>query len=730
MRSAQKTTGLAVKSLFLCASIIVISAVFGIFLTTELSAQTSVQPTMLGIFGAYNLTMHTADFRALPNVPNCCPQFQSGSGAGLTVGLLYQIPLEQRWQFSARAALMSYGGTLVAQETETLAGNIPGVFEHRVEASLASVGIELLAGYRLLGGLTLSGGFRAGLVTTESFSQEEVIIQPEGVGLFSNGRSIRNDTAGYLPNASAFQGGIVVAAGYELPLNHKKTLFLEPEVAFFYGLVPVVSGVEWGVHALRFGAALKFTPASPLPHRFEQREFIDTVQRIVPTITQKFQSGRPEITRQTTESNKEIITLETVRRTDTVFIAAAVVPKALKASITATGVEADDTEMPLARVRAEEFASTTMHPLLNYIFFDPGGFTIPARYRTMTPNETSSFQLSSLVGITTLEVYYQLLNIIGFRMHNNPAAKLTITGATSDEDKEKNAPDLAAARAKAVQEYLAETWGINRKRLLLKVRALPEKPSNVTEIDGNAENRRVELTSSSVEILDPIMIDDTLRSISPRAIKLHPNITAEAGLKQWKLNAQDEQAALHTSLSGENYIEPEYRWNIAAEIEKSGFKFPTEIISNAQTIRIIVNATDSAGQHIQEEISLPVEYITIAKKREKMSGDKQIERFNLILFDYDKSTLNGENEKTIAVIRSRLQPESIISVAGYTDRLGDEEYNQKLSESRARATAKAIGFPNTTVIGYGKTVQLFDNSLPEGRFYSRTVVITTETPVK
>lgn len=730
MKNIRKATGFVAKTIFLCAVIISSSTVAEVFLTAQLSAQTSTQPAMFGIFGAYNLTIHTADFRALPNVPNCCPQFQSGSGSGLTAGLLYQIPVEQLWQFSARATYMSYGGKLTAQENETLAGNIPGVFEHRVVASIASVGVELLANYRLSNSFTLSGGLRAGLVTTKSFSQEEVIIQPEGVGLFSNGRSIRNDTAGTLPRATAIQGGIIVAAGYELPLNRKKTMFLEPELSFLYGLVPVVDGVEWSVHALRFGASLKFAPAPPLPQRFEQRQIIDTVQQTVPTVAQKFQSGKPEVTRQTTETAEEIVTLETVRRTDTIFIAAAVLPKKLAADITAVGVEADGKEMPLMRIRAEEFASTVMHPLLNYIFFDEGGFVIPARYAAMTPDETSAFNLPSLVGINTLEVYHQLLNIVAFRMRKNPSAKLTITGTTSDEEKEKSTPDLAAARAKAVQEYLTEIWGINRKRLIIKVRTLPENPSNTAETDGNAENRRVELTSSVTEILDPIIIDDTLRSVSPPLIKLRPSIIAEAGLKQWKLHAQAGQSTLQTSFSGENSIEPEYTWNIAEGAEKSSFKFPSEVTSNAEAIGVTLNATDIGGQRIQKEISLPIEYITITKKRERMSDDKQIERFHLILFDYDKSTLSRENQRIITTIRSRLRPESTISIAGYTDRLGDEEYNQKLSESRAHATAKAIGFPNAAAIGYGKTVQLFDNNTPEGRFYSRTVVITTETPVK
>ena len=38
-----------------------------------------------GIYGNVGLISHSADFRAFPGVPNCCPKFQSGTGVPMAL---------------------------------------------------------------------------------------------------------------------------------------------------------------------------------------------------------------------------------------------------------------------------------------------------------------------------------------------------------------------------------------------------------------------------------------------------------------------------------------------------------------------------------------------------------------------------------------------------------------------------------------------------------------------
>ena len=83
---------------------------------------------------------------------------------------------------------------------------------------------------------------------------------------------------------------------------------------------------------------------------------------------------------------------------------------------------------------------------------------------------------------------------------------------------------------------------------------------------------------------------------------------------------------------------------------------------------------------------------------------------------------------------SSLRPDAM--VVGHTDIIGSGWYNLKLSGARG-AKAKGMNWlrwHNQIQIalipkGVGEVEPLFDNALPEGRFYNRTVQVIIETPV-
>jgi OmpA-OmpF porin, OOP family len=69
-----------------------------------------------------------------------------------------------------------------------------------------------------------------------------------------------------------------------------------------------------------------------------------------------------------------------------------------------------------------------------------------------------------------------------------------------------------------------------------------------------------------------------------------------------------------------------------------------------------------------------------------------------------------------------------VEVAGHTDSVGDESYNQQLSEKRAQAVKDylvkgGVGEDRISVIGYGETQPRGDNATVEGRRLNRRVEI-------
>ena len=123
---------------------------------------------LYGLFGDYNLVRHDAGFSSLPGVPNCCSEFEQGSGTGLTIGGLFELPLGNAFGLGLRAAYSSGRARLLGLEQSTVmvAGKaVPAVFEHRIDATIASIGLEPSLLYRVYGGTMVHLGTRIAMVT-------------------------------------------------------------------------------------------------------------------------------------------------------------------------------------------------------------------------------------------------------------------------------------------------------------------------------------------------------------------------------------------------------------------------------------------------------------------------------------------------------------------------------------------------------------------------------------
>ena len=79
----------------------------------------------------------------------------------------------------------------------------------------------------------------------------------------------------------------------------------------------------------------------------------------------------------------------------------------------------------------EEILVKEIYPLLTYVFFDSASATIPNRYKLFkSPDQTRGFTDTTIPG-GTLQKYYHVLNIIGFRMREYPNTKITLGGFNS-----------------------------------------------------------------------------------------------------------------------------------------------------------------------------------------------------------------------------------------------------------------------------------------------------------
>jgi outer membrane protein OmpA-like peptidoglycan-associated protein len=366
-------------------------------------------------------------------------------------------------------------------------------------------------------------------------------------------------------------------------------------------------------------------------------------------------------------------------------------------------------------------------PLRNYVFFDKESTTIPARYTKLNKEQAANFTEDQLgrfnqVSVTgrsarQMTVYYNILNILGDRMVKNPSTSITLVGSSNTGV--QNAKD----KAEAVKTYLVSIFGINPSRITTLGQNKPTlasiKTGGTRELELlRQEDNRVTIESSSLALLREYQtappLSATVAQEAPLDSYVTFNVPGGSTMKSWKLEVRDENDRLQTfgpyytertSLSGKS---------ILGDRERGTYK-----------ITMIGEANN--GSIVRKETRADiVQWVTPVVE--------QGNRYSVI-FEFDQSTVSAAYEKYLVdVVTPKITPGATVRIQGFSDTIGAPEYNLSLSEARAASVRTIIqsaltrlGRTDVTfdVKGHGEIISQsqFRNTLPEERFYNRTVVV-------
>jgi len=135
----------------------------------------------------------------------------------------------------------------------------------------------------------------------------------------------------------------------------------------------------------------------------------------------------------------------------------------------------------------------------------------------------------------------------------------------------------------------------------------------------------------------------------------------------------------------------------------------------------------------QEEELQEIEALEVKRERDRLVATLP----SALLFNFDSFALQQggvESLTEVAGVLTRYEETKII-VKGYTDTIGQEAYNQDLSERRANAVrnflvGEGVDASKITAIGFGEQFPIAGNDTEEGRQQNRRVemeIIPTET---
>lgn len=368
-------------------------------------------------------------------------------------------------------------------------------------------------------------------------------------------------------------------------------------------------------------------------------------------------------------------------------------------------------------------------PLLNYVFFDEGSTTLPDRYTLLSKNQAVDFKevqlqnevVADMTGRSSrqLSVYYNILNIVGARMKANPEINITLSGAS------KAGPEEGRKFAAAVKNYLTTVFEIPESKIAINGRTKPvdpsEQPGGTKELELlRAGDRRVDIQSTSDKLMmevgggmmKPVQINTTQTDPMDSHVVFNVNRATEL-LKSYTIDLTDQQGQVQHFGPFTKNQESIAAKSILGTNEKGIYK-------------VVMLGETKEGTKTQKESSV------------QLQSQQEILQTGLrysVLFNFNKANTAAAYEQFLTeVVAPLISNGSTITIRGYTDIIGSEDYNNKLSQKRAQqaqqileqASAKAgrsnVSF-ETLGSGEDSASAPFNNNLPEERFYNRTVII-------
>lgn len=269
----------------------------------------------------------------------------------------------------------------------------------------------------------------------------------------------------------------------------------------------------------------------------------------------------------------------------------------------------------------------------------------------------------------------------------------------------------------------------NAARIAHSVGADKYAPDIMAEVDTNLRNADAMQGNSHRDVH---MIFTEAREATQRAEDARiTTLRKEANERARQETAAKEQAQQNAAQSQQEAANAQARADAAAAAKAQADAQRARAEADAANARAQAAEAQRNAQHSQQDAAAVRE-----KLRQQLNAVLQttesarglIVNMGDVLFDTGKYTLKPDAKVALAKVAVILQlyPGLTVQVEGYTDSVGGDDYNMKLSQNRANTVHDYLiqnGVPaaNVTAQGFGKADPVADNSTAAGRTQNRRV---------
>jgi len=423
--------------------------------------------------------------------------------------------------------------------------------EYRLVSTVHAVRLELTPSLRLGDRWGMTLGPWGEYLLASDFSQADAIT--DGVHRFEGGSAERAMTDGTRLTPTTFGGGIVVGATYAVPLGRR--LLLTPDLTIRTALSSRVREVSWNDVAVGVGLGIDF----------ELSETEPPSGNTPPIAEDGIDSSQQDSPVRTISPSNEIVPFDSAQTTPRLY-----------AALNLYSIDSAGHKLPEATIAVTERVERERSPLGDAIAWEDesaGTFL-----RRLTPSEVALFTPDSLFGLTTSEFETGRANVLGYRLRRDTGATLGISL------REPTTPG-GLRTASALRDYLIDAWNIESDRIVLTT------GDSTTVGDGN--HFVLLLSSSSPDILAPIVAERIERTIVPPLISVKPSFRSSAGISDWRITLSQNGNTLGT-YSSDGGSTDRLEWRIAGN--------ETELAPLVATMVV----ADSAGNSATVSTHIPL----------------------------------------------------------------------------------------------------------------------------